>query len=46
MTIPVWQGLLAAAVSAAFTWIGVQATLREARAKALRRKRGLPDPIK
>ena len=43
---PVWLGLLAAAVTAAFTWIGVQATLREARAKALRRKRGLPDPIK
>ena len=43
---PVWFALLAVAVMGAFTWIGGQATLREARAKALRRKRGLPDPIK
>ena len=43
---PVWLGLLGTVVVGAFTWIGGQATLREARAKALRRKRGLPDPIK
>ena len=43
---PAWMILLCVAIGAASTWIGGQATLREARAKTLRRRKGIPDPIK
>lgn len=43
---PAWMILVAVAICVASTWIGAQATLREARAKALRRRKGIPDPIK
>ncbi|WP_144627826.1 NarK/NasA family nitrate transporter [Arthrobacter woluwensis] len=43
---PAWLGVVGFVVLGACTWIGAQATLREARAKALRRRKGIPDPIK
>ena len=43
---PVWGALVSVVVLAPFTWVGVDATIREARAKRLRKQRGIPDPIK
>lgn len=43
---PAWLGIAGAVVLGSFAWIGGKAAMAELRAKALRRRRGLPDPIK